>query len=73
MIYLTGQLLLFLVAAAFVGFLVGWFTRGAVGEALRGARLSPPAYSSRTAAGIPSDASDDIDDLLWFKSDAGRS
>jgi hypothetical protein len=35
MIYLTGQLLLFLLVSAFLGFLIGWFTRGALADAAR--------------------------------------
>ncbi len=74
MIYLTGQLLLFLLVSAFLGFLVGWFSRGALVEA---ARIPHPYAPVRLdwpypAPHRPAETGPETDEAWYLASDTNR-
>ena len=76
MIYLTGQLLLFLLVSAFLGFLIGWLSRGALADATRIQRVSAPGIEwLHTTYSPPNDAAErgpDTDDTAWYLSSDAR-
>ena len=78
MIYLTGQLLLFLLVSAFLGFLIGWFTRGALVDAARIQSLSSSPAIDWLRAPYPTPRQEqepgpECDDASWYPaSDARR-
>ncbi|MDZ4698217.1 MAG: hypothetical protein SH809_00810 [Rhodothermales bacterium] len=79
MIYLTAQLLLFLLVSAFLGFLIGWFTRGAFADAARIQSLSSSLpvdwlHAPYPAPKLESEPGSESDEAAWhLTSDTRRS